>query len=85
MNYEHFLLPGYIGVLLREYNDEYVLHYVSQKSHRVSSYVLGAEPCAITDAYGLAYCAKMDLEKAIQCHVLLLMFTDSKSLFYIIT
>ena len=54
------------------------------KSRRVARSVLSAERYAFVDASDFACCAKTDLEKLLDRRVSLSIFTDSKSLFYII-
>ena len=62
-----------------------VLNYASYKSRRVARSVLGAGTYAFADAYGFAYCAKRDLECILDRTDPLEIYTDSKSLFDVIT
>ncbi len=62
-----------------------VSYYVSYKSRRVARSVLGAETYAFVDAFDFAYCAEADLAGLLDRRVSLFIFTDSKSLFDVIT
>lgn len=62
-----------------------LLHFARYNSHRVARSVLGAETYEFADAYDDVYCAKCDLEKVLDRRVPLMILTDSKSLFDIIT
>ena len=72
-------------MLCDEHDNASLLHFTSYKSRRVTRSVLGAETYAFADAYDFAYCAKRNLEAMLDHRVPLHMFTDSKSLFDVIT
>lgn len=76
---------GYIIPLCDKANNACVLDYASYKSHLLARSVLGAETYAFADAYNFRYYAKHDLQNFLRRRVSLSMFTDSKSLFDVIT
>ena len=84
-NPDHSSQLGYILLLADKLDNACVLHYASYKSRRVVRSVLGAETYAFADAFDFAYCAKIDLETLLDSFVSLSIFTDSKSLFDVIT
>ncbi len=84
-NQGHTSQLGYIVLLCDKHDNVCVLHYASYKSRRVARSVLGAETYAFADAYDFAYCAKRDLEDILDRTVPLEIYTDSKSLFDVIT
>lgn len=67
-----------------KYDNANVIYYSSHKSRRIVRSVLGGEVYAFADAFDVPYTVK-DLEAMLGRSVRLQMFTDSKSLFDIIT
>ena len=84
-NSDHSSQLGYIVLPADEHDSACVLHYASYKSRRVARSVLGAEMYAFAHAFDFAYCPKTNLEKLLDRRVSLSIFTDSKSLFDVIT
>ncbi len=84
-NTDHSSQLGYIVLLANKHDNACVLHYASYKSRRVARSVLYAETYAFASAFDFAHCAKPDLEKLLDRCVSLSIFTDSKSLFDVIT
>ncbi len=76
---------GYIVLLCDKWYNACTQHYTRYKSRRVARSVLGAETYAFADVYDFTYCAKKDLETMLGSTVPLEMYTDSKSLFDVIT
>ncbi len=72
---------GYIVLLCDNLENACVLHYASYKSRRVARSVLGAENYAFAGAYDFVYSAKNDLEDLLDRSIPFEMYTDSKSLF----
>ena len=62
-----------------------ILHYASYKRRRVARSVLGAETYAFADACDFAYCAKRYLESILDRTVPLEIYTNSRSLFDVLT
>lgn len=84
-NYDETSQLGYIVLLSDKSCNANILHFASYKSKRVPRSVSGAETYAFADAFDFAYCAKKDLELILRRKVPLMMFTDSNSLFDVIT
>ena len=62
-----------------------ILRYSSYKSRRIARSSMAAETFAFADAFDAAYAIKFDLEKLLNKSIPLLMLTDSKALFDVIT
>lgn len=62
-----------------------ILHFSSYKARRATRSVLGAETYAIADAFDVGYTLAHDLSEILQVSITLVMSTDSKSLFSLIT
>jgi len=84
-NYDQTSQLGYIIALCDKFDNASILHFQSYKSRRVARSVLGAETYAFADAFDFAFCTKQDIELVMGRDIPLMMFTDSKSLFDIIT
>ena len=76
---------GYLITLSDDHDRCHILAYASYKSRRVTRSVLGAEVYAFADSFDLAYALKVDIECIVGSRIPLHMFTDSKSLFHVVT
>ncbi len=76
---------GHIVLLCDKQDTTCVLHYASYRSRRVASTVLVAEICAFADEYDFVYWSKRDLECILDKTLPLEIYTDSRSLFDVIT
>ena len=76
---------GYIVLLLGKNGTAHILNYSSRKKRRVTRSVLGCEVFAFADAFDSAYVLRQDLQQLLNVNIPLKMFTDSKSLFDVIT
>ena len=63
----------------------HILAYAIYKSRRVTRSVLGAKVYAFADSFYLAYALRVGLESIAGSKIPLHMYTDSKSLFHVIT
>lgn len=73
---------GSIILLTDKTSNRNVLHFSSHISRRVTRSVLGAEVHAFTDAFDARYITKHDIQTICKQDIsLIIMFTDSKSLF----
>ncbi len=84
-NTDHSSELDYIVSLAEKHNKASFMHYASYKSCRVARSVLGAQTYAFAHAFDFAYRAKRDIKKLLDRRVSLSIFTDSKSLFGVIT
>ena len=75
----------YIVLLCDKSNKCNILHFSSHKSRRIVRSVLGGEVYAFADAFDYAYTMRHDLQRLLGRNIALQMFTDSKSLFDVIT
>lgn len=76
---------GFIILLCDKHNNCNVINFSSHKSRRIVRSVLGGKVYAFADSFDASYTIKRDLEAMLNRPVRLKMFTDSKSLFDIIT
>ena len=84
-NYDASSKLGYIIFLADKNNSCQPLLWSSHKSKRVSRSVLGCETMAFADAFDVAFAIRHDLERMIGNKVPISMFTDSLSLFDVMT
>ncbi len=85
INLGHASQLVYIIIPCDKDDNSCILYCTSYNSRRVSSSILGAETYAFADAYDFAYRAKKDLKSLFKHNILLTIFTESKSLFGVIT
>lgn len=76
---------GYIVLLADASNRCHVLSYASRKSRRVVRSIMAGEIYAFADAFDKAFVIKYDLERIYRQHLPLVMLTDSKQMFDVIT
>lgn len=76
---------GYIILLCDDRGACHVLSYSSKKSRRVVRSIMAGEVYAFANAFDEAFVIKHDLERIYHQHVPLIMLTDSKQLFDVIT
>lgn len=76
---------GYVVLLCDGTGQAHVLSYVSRKCKRVVRSIMAGEVYAFSTAFDEAYVIRYDLEQLYGCHVPLVMFTDSKQLFDVVT
>ena len=76
---------GRIVLLCDRHDQAAIIAYKSYKSHRVTRSVLGAEVIAFSDLFDDAYAIRTQLKDALRQEIPLHLFTDSKSLFDIIS
>lgn len=76
---------GYIVLLCDKYDKCSILHYSSHKSRRVVRSVLGGEVHAFADYMDFALVIKRDIEEMTGKILAVRIFTDSNSLFHVIT
>lgn len=76
---------GYIVLLCDDHDRCNVLNFSSHKSRRVVRSVLGGETYAFADGMDFGLSMKYDIEAMIDRKIPLRLFTDSKSLFDVIT
>ena len=76
---------GYVILLCDKSNRCHVLAYKRRKSRRVVRSIMAGETYAFSDAFDQAYVMKRDLEALYDKNMPLMMFTDSKQLFDVLT
>ena len=76
---------GFIVILTDSAERANVIHYTSRKSRRVVRSCLGGETYALADALDICMALKHDLEEMLRQPLPLMLFTDIKSLFDVIT
>eukprot|EP00170_Pyropia_yezoensis_P002385 contig_10001_g2389 len=76
---------GYLILLCDDRCACHVLSYSSKKSRRVVRSMMAGAVCAIANAFDEAFVIKHDLQPVNQQHIPLIMLTDSKQLFDVIT
>jgi hypothetical protein len=76
---------GYVVFLTDDQNKSAPMSYKSVKCKRVTRSVLAAEAIAFAEGFDQGYALKNDLRESLQRRVPLTMFTDSKTLFDVIT
>lgn len=76
---------GYIILMCEKNNNCNILHYSSYKSSRVVRSVLGGETYAFADGMDFGITLKHDMENMISINLPIKLYTDSKSLFDVIT
>lgn len=76
---------GYIVMLCDGDNNCHVLSYSSKKARRVVRSIMAGEVYAFADAFDTAFILKHDLERIYHQHLPLVMLTDSKQMFDVIT
>ena len=76
---------GYIILLKDKENKCQPLYWSSHKSRRSSRSVLGSEVMAFADAFDMAFTIKYDMQMIMKQYIPLNMYTDSLSLFDVLT
>lgn len=76
---------GYVVLLCDGSDNCHVLAYSSKKARRVVRRIMAGEVYAFTDAFDAAYIIKHDLELIYRQHLPLIMLTDSKQMFDVVT
>jgi len=76
---------GYIVLLCEGHSRCQVMTYSSRKSRRVVKSIMAREVYAFADAFDAAFIFKHDLERIYDQHLPLVMLTDSKQMFDVIT
>ena len=76
---------GYIVLLCDGHSRCHVMTYSSRKSRRVVKSIMAGEVYAFADAFDAAFIIKHDLERIYDQHLPLVMLTDSKQMFDVIT
>lgn len=82
---DHKSQLGFIVCLADKSQRCSILHFSSHKSHRVARSSMAAETLAFVDGFDNAFLIKHDLERILARHIPLLMMTDSKALFDVLT
>lgn len=76
---------GYIVILMDKHQRRTIIQFASRKCRRVTRSCMAAESLALVDAFDNAFVIKHDVQRMIGSRVPLLMLTDSKCLFDVIT
>ncbi|CDF38174.1 unnamed protein product [Chondrus crispus] len=76
---------GFIIVLADKSEKCAVLHYASYKSRRVARSSMGGEKLAFVDAFDCSFLLRHDISRMLGRHIPLIMLTDSKILFDVLT
>jgi hypothetical protein len=76
---------GYIVVLTDDSGTASILHYQSQKSRRITRSCMASETLAFAQGFDTAFLIRHDLENLLGKTIPLIMLTDSKALFDILT
>jgi hypothetical protein len=76
---------GYVIVLSDDSETRAIFHFSSPKSKRVTRSTMAAEILAFVDAFDKAFIIRHELSRMLSKDILLLMMTDSRALFDVIT
>lgn len=76
---------GYVILLCDGTGQAHVLSYTSRKCKRVVRSIMAGEVYAFSAAFDEAFVIRYDLERLYSRHIPLIMFTDSKQLFDVVT
>ena len=77
--------PAYIVLLCDGHSRCHVMNFSSSKSRRVVKSIMAVEVYAFADAFDAAFIVKNDFERIYDQHLPLVMLTDSKQTFDVIT
>lgn len=84
-NDDHTSQLGYFIFLSDKYNKCQPIYWTSYKAKRVTRSVLGSKVMALADAFDMAYIIKYDRQNIMNKQITLTMYTDSLSLFDVLT